>query len=97
MKNNVKVNTKNDIANTYNDFYINVGPLLAKDIDCTNISLKYDSYIKDIDKGKSMYVSPTTETEVINIVTKFDNKTSEDANGICMKLIKNVIHNIVKP
>ena len=74
MKNNVKVNTKNDIANAYSGFYINVGPLLANDTDCTNISLKYDSYIKDIDKGKSIYVFSTAETEVINIVSKLDNK-----------------------
>ena len=91
------MNTKNDIANAYDDFYINAGSLLAKDIDCINISLKYDSYIKDIDKGKAMYVSPTTETGVINIASKFHNKTLEDVNGICIKFIRNVIQNIVKP
>ena len=97
VRNKVKIYDENEIANTFNDFYINIGPKLANDIDCSNVQIKFDDYIKGIDKGKTMFVSPTTEVEIINLVSRFSNKTSEDVQSVCMKLIKNVIHHIVKP
>ena len=48
-------------------------------------------------KLSTMLVSPATESKILNLVSNFSSKTSEDVHGICMKLIKNVIHNIVKP
>ena len=50
----------------------------------------YIKYIKDINMGKTMFVGPTTESEILNLVSNFSNKTSENVNGICMKLIKKV-------
>ena len=44
-----------------------------------------------------MFVMPTTEKELLNIVSKFNNKTSEDVNGLSMKVLKLVIGSIVKP
>ena len=35
--------------------------------------------------------------ELLNIVSKFNNKTSEDVNGLSMKVLKLVIGSIVKP
>ena len=59
--------------------------------------IKYDEYLKDINKKKNMFVTPTTENEILNIVAKFDGKTSEDINGVSMKIIKAVVHCILKP
>ena len=70
VKNNVKVTKTNKIANEFNDFYINVGPNLAKNIDDINLDIKYDDYLKNIEKGNSMFVIPTSESEIIIIVAK---------------------------
>ena len=47
-KNNVEVRDKQDIANMFNDFYINVGPNLASEINTNDVSIAYDTYIKDL-------------------------------------------------
>ena len=39
MKNNVKLTKANKIANEFKDFYINVGPNLAKNIDYINFDI----------------------------------------------------------
>ena len=66
------------IANAFNDFYINVGPTLADKIDCSNVNHNYSDFLKDVKCEKSMFVAPTCEEEVLNIVSKFMSKTSED-------------------
>ena len=88
---------KLDIANTFNDFYINVGPKLANDIDVTNVNIDIDTHLKDVNVCQSMYIKPTNEHEITQIINSFKNKSSEDINGISMKLIKQVKDLIVKP
>ena len=97
IKNDVKITKDNEIANEFNEFYVNVGANLAKDIECANILKDYDDYLKDIDIGKSMYVTPTNEQEILNIVNKFNGKSSEDINGVSMNIIKKVVESIVSP
>ena len=41
VKNNDRIYDNIAIANAYNDFYINVGPELANNIDCTNVNIKF--------------------------------------------------------
>ena len=45
----------------------------------------------------SMFLEPVTEQEILNIVKLFKNKHSRGHDGIPMFLLKNVIHNILKP
>ena len=70
---------------------------MAKDIDSTNITKDYADYLKDVDKGSSMFVKPTNENEILNIVSKFDGKNSEELNGISTNVLKTVFHCVVKP
>ena len=44
-----------------------------------------------------MFIAPTNEDEVLNIVNKFWSKSSEDINGLSMKVIKNIVDVIKKP
>ena len=91
----MKISKDNKIANEFNKFYVNVGANLAKDIECAYIVKDYDDYLKDIDIGKSMYVTPTYEQEILNIVNKFSGKSSEDINGVSMNIIEKVVGSIV--
>ena len=97
VKNNAKITNTNEIANEFNDFYINVGPNLAKNIDSANLDIQFNDYIKNIDTDNSMFVLPTTESEIIGVVSKFTGKSSEDVSGVSMKVVKSVIGCISKP
>ena len=44
-----------------------------------------------------MFVDPTNEKEIINIVSAFNNKQSEYLRGISMAVLKSIMINIVKP
>ena len=85
------------VANLFNDFYINVGPDLAKSIDVDDVNIEYDSYLEYVNVNQSMYCSPTNEHEIMNIINNFKNKGSEDVNGISMALVKQIKNVIVKP
>ena len=56
---------KVQIANAFNDFYINVGPSLADKIDWSNINVKYDDFLKAIDNNNSMFIAPTNKCEIL--------------------------------
>ena len=97
LKGDKKVYDKQDIANMFNDFYINVGPKLASEISTNNVEIQYDIYVKDINVSQSMFINPCTEEEVLQIIGSFKNKSSQDVNGISMALIKEVKDIIIKP
>ena len=70
---------------------------MATSIDDSNVNIKFDDYIKDIDKGNIMFVMSTTESEILDIVMKLNGKRSEDVNGLCLNVLKNVICSVIKP
>ena len=76
MRNGIKITENKEIANEFNEFFVNVGANLAKNINDRDTDIKYNEYLKDINKEKTMFVTPTTENEISNIVAKFDGKTS---------------------
>ena len=92
-----KVHNEKCITDAFNDFYINVGPQLASKIDSDNVKLNYDDFLKDVNCEGSMFVAPTNDKEVLNIVSKFIGKSSEDVYGLSMKVIKLIMHEIIKP
>ena len=96
-KNNRKVYDNQESANMFNDFYINVGPKIASKIDTNHVQLQYDTYLKDLNVEKSMFAHPCTEEEVTQMIYNFTNKTSQDVNGISMKLIKELKDHLIKP
>ena len=97
FQNNKKVFDKQVIANMFNDFYINIGPKLANAIDVNNIDVKYDTYLKDLNVNKSMFIEPSTEEEIAKIISGFKSKNSQDIHGISMLVIKQISDTIVKP
>ena len=97
LKNNNKVYDKLDIANIFNDFYINVGPNLADEINAEKVDTEYDTFLKNVDISQTMFIRPTNEYEIVQIIDSFKNKSSEDIHGLSMVLLKQVKDFIVKP
>uniref|UniRef100_A0A672FVC1 Reverse transcriptase domain-containing protein n=1 Tax=Salarias fasciatus TaxID=181472 RepID=A0A672FVC1_SALFA len=82
-----------NIVNSFNNFFVNVGPELAATI--SNHGTNELNLIKN--NPSSLFLLATDEQEVINTVLKCKNKFSTDYYNIDMFLVKNVIFNIAKP
>ena len=61
-----------DIANHFNDFFVNVGPKLASDIQ--NTGKNYYDYLHNM-RSSSMYMKPIVESDILKIVSNFNNVT----------------------
>ena len=84
-----------EIANCFNDFFINVGPKLASEI--SEPQKKFNDYLKN-PKNPTFSFRTVSEDEVRKvIVTKLSNKTSFGADGISTKLLKYIKDEILKP
>lgn len=94
MDENITVSDPYEIANGFNNFFINAGPSLAANIPFCEGNVC--DYLCD-KQANSMYLTPISELEVLNVVKSLSNKTSMDHNGISMDIIKKVISNIAKP
>lgn len=74
-------------------FFVNIGPTLAKEINPhTDDNFVFPHGISD-----SMFLGGVCESDVLEVVRKFKNKTSNDCNTIDMSLIKDVIDCVVGP
>ena len=83
-----------DISNQFNDFFVNVGPELASNIQIIQIP-NYD-YLHDL-KSSAMYMKPVIEQDVIKIIDKFNPNKSAGHDNIGNFVIKKVGSEIVKP
>ena len=86
---------KSDIANGFNEFFVNIGPSLADKI-ITPKNVNIQDYMKDKNVN-SLFLHAVDENEIIDTVKNFKNKLSTDCNDIDMTLLKKVIDNIVYP
>ena len=96
LKGDIHIYDKENIANEFNSFFVNVGPRLASDI-AQPINTDEVSNLTEINVN-SMFLTATYETEVIEIVRAIKRKRSTDNNGFdIIALIKDTIEGVVKP
>ena len=74
ISNNKKITNPSEIANGFNDYFVNIGPTLAAKI--TSEGLSYKSFMHN-DRHMSFFVDPTNEAEIINKI----NHLKEGAPG----------------
>ena len=77
MSNGKTVTHKKYIANGFNDFFVNVGPNLAKDINIPNENIHVLDYLKS-QNPESMFLASVEESELINIVRNCKIKNLQD-------------------
>ena len=66
---NIKYNTSKSIANGFNNYYINVGPHLAK-----NIKMTHPYRLPQTDLCHTLYLTPSSPSEVISTINKMKPK-----------------------
>ena len=92
--NNTHITNPQNIANKFNDFYVNLGPQLAQNIPTTQTpteSTTYNNY------PHSFFFTPVTPIEILKIVQNLKPKTSSGFDNISPKLLKQTILQIVDP
>ena len=87
---------KQSIADEFNNFFVSVGPNLAKNITVIDGAASIYDYM-GYQNRNSMFVHPVTEIEIINVVKCCKPKNSKDCNDISMYVVKKVINEIAKP
>lgn len=89
-----QITDQKQIANGFNNFFVNVGPNLAAKIpnNCGSVS----KYLGDKNMN-SMFLTNVSELDILNTVRDLSNKNSTDCNGISMSLVKFIINDISEP
>ena len=93
--NNKEIYDKQEIANGFNDFFVNIGPDLANKIVIpeNNDVLQFMN-----DRNvNSMFLHGVNKKEMLDVIKSFANKTSTDYNGMNMFILKKITNLIVDP
>ena len=85
-----------DVVNSFNNFFVNVGPNLARKIPDPLLPEDWNDNLI-VRNPSSMFLTAVEEKEIIDMVNKCKYKTSTDSNEIDMKVVKKVIEGISEP
>ena len=83
-----------DIAEGFNDFFVNVGPSLADAIPHTDVD--FESYLSDPITEIFIFAN-VTPTMISNTLSKLKSKSSSGADNISTVLLKDIIPIIILP
>ena len=92
--NNNPVTDNSEIANNFNEYFANIGPITINNVPITE--KKYTDYLPD-PLTKSMFLDPVDIFKVVETTKKLKTKTSSGHDEISTKLLKETIHNISIP
>ena len=81
------------IAKGFNNFFANIGPNLAAQIP-DNSQVSFKAYMPSAN-SRSFFLDGTNQNEILSITHDLKSKTSEDANGLSMSVVKQVIQTLL--
>ena len=93
--NNKLISNKNDIVNDFNNLFTNIGPDLARNI--SNTSNKHFIDYLGSSVTESIFLSPVSYSELLNVVSKLKCKKSFDYHCLNMWIIKKIIISVLEP
>ena len=95
-KNCEPITGNENIANGFNNYFVNVGPSLADNIPATDTH--FSQYLSDSTNVKnSLFLNTVTEDEIVRVVAQLKPKKSKGHDELDMCLIKKLIPYIVVP
>ena len=83
----------NIIANEFNQYFTDIGPSLANQI---NANHNFKEYLHSPADSR-LILQSIDEHKVMKIIEHLRNKTSTGTDGICNKLIKTAKNELIKP
>ena len=93
-KNNRKIDDPSDMAEVFNDFFVNIGPNLANNIPNTNTD--FHKFLND-PNPQSLFFNPIIEEETKNIIINLNTKKGAGHDGLTNFLLKNIVDVIISP
>ena len=94
---NKAITDRVEIANSFNEYFVNIGPNLSEKIDpSVNSTTTYKSYLTE-PTNSLLQFTQISELEVISAINNLENKTSYGCDGISNKLLKLIKNEISKP
>ena len=94
--NGTNIVNKQTIADEFNNFFVKVGPNLAKNIPAVNNAASIYDYMGQQNLN-SMFISPVNEAEVIRIIKLCKPKDSMDYDDISMWVLSRIAPHVIKP
>ena len=94
MNETEKINEPKTISNAFNDFFVNIGPKLAANIQ--HSGKNYFDYLKQ-QANTCMYLKPIVAEEIVKIVGKFNPNKSPGHDDIGNMIVKKVAIEISEP
>jgi hypothetical protein len=88
------ISDKNEIANKFNEFFVNVGPTLAAKIPVNPVM--YNSFLKG-DYSKSFSLLPTDPAEILSVVRGLKTKSSAGYDLLSTEMLKLIIPFLAEP
>ena len=85
-----------DIANSFNEYFSNIGPSLSEKIDMSGNTMTYSDYLTNPAHSRFSF-TPVSEKETLNIINNLKNKKSYGIDGISNVLLKSIANEILKP
>lgn len=93
-RNGTIVSNQKEIANNLNEYFVNVGPRLAKKI--SEQSPNYKAYLINSDNN-STFLDPITEKEVEVEISQLKENRATGYDDLAPKLVKNISKYTVQP
>ena len=94
LKDGLQIDNSADIAQAFNEYFVNLGPDLASKI--PNSQTSFHSFLKERN-SESLFFVPIVEEEIKEIVNSLNNKKSSGYDGITNFLLKSIIDEIITP
>ncbi len=89
------VSDPSQIAEEFNSFFSSIGSKIANSIPLSSVDPL--SYIPDIPNIPELNFNQTGPSQIIDLLKTFDSKSTPDIDGISIKLLKFVSHEIAVP
>ena len=94
LYNNVLYDNKLDVANIFNQYFVDVGGNLAKALPPASINFR--SYLEPSNQN-SMYVEPILDDEVYKLINSMSGGKAAGDDGFNLELLKNIAATLAQP
>ena len=93
--NGVLLSSAKDKAESFNKYFIGLPMKISADI--PQVPQSFQDYMKQCDDNASMFLKPTSKSEIIDIVSSLKPSKSSGSDDISPRIIKECIHIFIDP